>query len=66
MRRCRCCRQEWPLEFYPVCRPDGLRRRRCSACRAHCGPGSTNAQRRRYRATLRDAVLAVRAARRAA
>ena len=64
MKRCRCCRQSWPLEFFTVCRPDGLRRSTCMACRKGCRPGSRNVRNRAYRAHLRASVEAVRRARR--
>lgn len=65
MKRCRCCRGEWPLEFYPTYRFRGVeyRRQRCLACRTNCKPGSRPARNRAYRAHLRSQVEAVRAAR---
>ncbi len=71
MKRCRCCRQSWPIEFYtPVGR---WRRSTCLACRAGCkrfreryyarhreeAIARTNA----YRAVLRAEVAMVRAVR---
>jgi hypothetical protein len=63
MRRCRCCRQSWPIEFYTVCRSDGLRRRTCMACRRNCGPARVKRMRettRAWKARLAADVAAVR------
>jgi hypothetical protein len=50
MRRCRCCRQSWPIEFFtPVGR---WRRATCLACRAGC-----KRFRERHYATNRETML---------
>lgn len=65
-RRCRCCREWWPVTDFGIVRSDGLRRQRCHACRRHCGP----ARRRRaveitraWRERLKSDVSVIRAAR---
>ncbi len=63
MKRCRCCRQDWPDEFFTVCRPDGLRRSTCNACRLGCRPDATHV---RYRAYKREWAARKRADDRAA
>jgi hypothetical protein len=70
VKRCRCCRQSWPIEFYPTARyrVDGtpILRARCLACRWHCGAARRRAAVARtaaYRARLRADVEAVRLAR---
>lgn len=68
MRRCRCCRQAWPIDCFGRYRYRGAirHRLRCEACRLNCGA----ARRRRavertnaYRARVRAEVEAVRLAR---
>lgn len=73
MKKCRCCRQSWPIEFYPVARRrvDGspILRASCLACRRHCGAAGRRAAVARttaWKAQLRADVEAVRLARRAA
>ena len=71
MKRCRCCRQTWPIEFYaPVGR---WRRSTCSACRAGCKRfreryyirhrDEAIARTKAYRSTLRAEIERVRSAR---
>jgi hypothetical protein len=65
MKKCRCCRQLWPLECYEVCRPDGLLRGKCKACQRNCGPARKRravARTRAWKAALRADVLALRTA----
>ena len=63
MKRCRCCRQEWPIEFFAIARKDGWRRATCNACRRGCRPTTRYGKVRLYRAALRAQVEAVRMAR---
>lgn len=67
MKKCRCCRQSWPLEFYPTYTMRGVeyRRVKCLSCRENCGA----ARRRRdvertraWKASLRADVMAMRVA----
>ena len=64
MKRCRCCRQSWPIEFYaPVGR---WRRSTCLACRTNCGEARKRqnvARTQAYKAQIRAQVEAVRLAR---
>jgi len=73
MKKCRCCRQFWPLECYEVCRPDGLRRGKCRACqRSECKRfrqryyarhrAEAIERSRLWKAALRAEVMAMRAA----
>lgn len=71
VRRCRCCHNIWPIEFYTATGgrdASGVQylRATCTACRVNCGPvrRRRNVQRiAAWRARLRADVLAVRAAR---
>ena len=68
MKRCRCCRQTWPLDFYPTYRMRGVtyRRARCLACRENCGAARRRAAVIRtglWKARLRGDVESTRLAR---
>lgn len=70
MMKCRCCRQSWPLEFYPTYTMRGVEYRRiqCLACRKNC-PGRQRrkvAATRERRSRLRSEVRLARARRESA
>lgn len=76
MKRCRCCRQTWPIEFYPIARRVDVRingrrirhtyrRATCTACRASAVERRRKAVARTkaYRERLRAEIQHVRSVR---